>query len=752
MLIEAAIVGQVLGHTDRAVRKRAAREGWPYQERPVRGGRKRFYPLATLPADVRAAVEAHLAAQAAARVAPPSGTAGADPGVTGADAPPAASSVVPASTSAPVGGVAASAAPAASAVVAATLNVRPSAAAAAEAERRWRILAPVLDGRTHGRAAIAAHAAAHGVTASTLYRWLAAYRRGGMAALMPSPRRDAGKARVLISAAIDRALAAAGVPPERQAQLAAEIVPIIRGLWAQQGLRSWRQVRELARPVVADKLIAAGVPEREARRIDRLGRRLIDGERRFALIALAERDAKGFYDRVSTSIRRSRRELRPGEVVFGDVSPADIPVRRPDGAIVYARLIAWRDAATNMMHVTGFVADKGQAVRREHVALAFARMCEEAPWGLPQRLYLDRGAEFSWPQMFSAWRDLARLSGGRFVGAYADDALDDVGRVWRSEPFRPRAKLIEGGFAQLLWCLSWHPSFAGSDRLVKKTRALGRPVEPTTLPDLKRMIADAIGYYHALPQDGHLDGRSPAEAMAEWQQRGFAPTHVAPDVLAFAFGETVSRRVVQGCVVCEGVRYYHPELVAWTGEAIPVRWARHAPEYAIALHPRTGTVLCVAAPLPTYDFADPEGARAAARLQAAARKAVSVLKGQVAWLDPRDLMREVAAMGGVSEVIAEGERRRRTITLSPEAAALLEASRAAIAEAAQAAAAPAAAPPRLSQWRAEMERSPLHEAIEAWLDGRGERPEMPPLPEQGGAEEDWPVPMAAGRMAQGEIR
>lgn len=715
-------VAEAVGVRRDAAKKRAAREGWPYEEQPCRGGRRRLYPLDGLPADVRAAVERHLAAHPPAP--PPAPPAPRIP------TPPPARIALPT----PAMPTRTTPAPVVAAAIAATADRRR----AEDALRRYHIIAPLLEGRLATRAAVAQQAAAHGVTAATLYRWAAAYRAGGVDALVPRPRRDAGRARVLLSGAIEQALDRTGATAEARAALARSAAEAIRGLWAQQGLRSWRQVRELAQPVVMRALEAAGVPPREARRLARLPRRTIEGERRYGLIALAERDAKAFYERVCTSVRRSRRDLRPGEVVFGDISPADIPVRRPDGSIAYARLIAWRDAATNMMHVTGHLAERGGDVRREHVALAFAAMCAEAPWGLPQRLYLDNGREYRWEQMIEAWRLLARLSGGRFLGAWHAETLDDVGRIWRSEPYRPRGKLIEGGFAQLLWCLSWHPSFAGSDRLVKKTRALGRPVEPTDVADLRRMIADAIAAYHAIPQDGHLDGRSPAEAMAAFQAAGFQPVHAEPEVLAFAFGVTERRRVVAGCVTCEGVRYYHPDLVGWTGEILPVRFARHAPEHAIVLHPRSHAVLCVAAPLPTYDFADPEGARAAARLAANARRAVSVMRGQVAWLEPRELMRELAEMSGVQEVIAHAERHRRTVTLSGEAAELLERSRRAVQEAIEAAA-PRGKGAALPQWRAEAERSPTTEAIEAWLDGRAERPELPPLPapEPEGEEDAW---------------
>ena len=40
----------------RTIYRRAASEGWPYREQRVRGGRRRLYPVASLPADVRAAL------------------------------------------------------------------------------------------------------------------------------------------------------------------------------------------------------------------------------------------------------------------------------------------------------------------------------------------------------------------------------------------------------------------------------------------------------------------------------------------------------------------------------------------------------------------------------------------------------------------------------------------------------------------------------------------------------------------------
>ena len=52
--------------------KRATREAWPYQAEAIRGGQRRLYPLATLPAALRDAVTAHLLRGAVATLSSPS--------------------------------------------------------------------------------------------------------------------------------------------------------------------------------------------------------------------------------------------------------------------------------------------------------------------------------------------------------------------------------------------------------------------------------------------------------------------------------------------------------------------------------------------------------------------------------------------------------------------------------------------------------------------------------------------------------
>lgn len=57
-LLNSADIAAALGISKRGAELKAARESWPYQEEAVRGGLRRLYPLASLPAQVRSTIVA----------------------------------------------------------------------------------------------------------------------------------------------------------------------------------------------------------------------------------------------------------------------------------------------------------------------------------------------------------------------------------------------------------------------------------------------------------------------------------------------------------------------------------------------------------------------------------------------------------------------------------------------------------------------------------------------------------------------
>jgi len=86
-LINSADIAVALGISKRGVELKAARESWSYHEVAVRGGKKRLFPLATLPADIRLALQKQAISAAlpviAKEIAAPVMTRADDPSLTG---------------------------------------------------------------------------------------------------------------------------------------------------------------------------------------------------------------------------------------------------------------------------------------------------------------------------------------------------------------------------------------------------------------------------------------------------------------------------------------------------------------------------------------------------------------------------------------------------------------------------------------------------------------------------------------------
>lgn len=64
-----AEIAEAMGVTKRTIERRAEREFWPFEEIAGRGGKKRFYPLASLPKDLQSALQKHALAAALPAIA-----------------------------------------------------------------------------------------------------------------------------------------------------------------------------------------------------------------------------------------------------------------------------------------------------------------------------------------------------------------------------------------------------------------------------------------------------------------------------------------------------------------------------------------------------------------------------------------------------------------------------------------------------------------------------------------------------------
>jgi hypothetical protein len=188
MSVDARIIAKALGVTDRAVRTRALRESWPFTEATCRGGRKRLFDAASLPAEVQRALAIHEARQSVEiATSTPSNL-------------PAPAAQVPAETRALVAAVREDATDVHVGMLA-SMDEGDARRRSEEAMRRYRMIEPLqsFPPRAKGRREKAeVLAEAHGVSAPTLYRWDKQYRQGGITALMDKVRTDRGQARTLL--------------------------------------------------------------------------------------------------------------------------------------------------------------------------------------------------------------------------------------------------------------------------------------------------------------------------------------------------------------------------------------------------------------------------------------------------------------------------------------------------------------------------------------------------------------------------
>lgn len=492
---------------------------------------------------------------------------------------------------------------------------------------------------------------------STLRAWTRDYEAGGLAALSTKPRKDAGTGRVLISRRWDGGTAGLIADLDRES-IALEWQRYVRSLWA-SGAQGWREVADFSSTRLAE-LTAAQAPELRPEDIAALCdvenaaglRRRVEQERAFAVVAVQAKDAKRFADIHVPRIRRTRAGLAPLDIVVGDVSPIDVLIQRPDGSgTATFRAICWLDLATNRLWVSLFLPPKGRAVTRVEVAASFASMASQ--WGLPRRLYLDNGSEYSWAEMLSAFSELSRLT-GRAAVALVSDADSDTAAVidearsliLRAKPYNAPAKPIEGIFSALAPIVAMLPGYIGGDRMAKKSANIGIAPEPYpgTPSDFLGSFEVALNRYHNKKQSGALSGRSPREVYQGFVDAGWKATGVAESTLLLAFADEDRRQVRQGHIRWttprgETLYYTHPALWAWPDPARPVqvRVARHDPRFAFCFDGRA--LLCVATPDQSYGFTDRAGAREQGERQGRLLRMVSEMRRNC---DRLDLIAELA--------------------------------------------------------------------------------------------------------------
>lgn len=559
------------------------------------------------------------------------------------------------------------------------------------------------------------------VSHSQLYEWLNRYENGLLEAIRPKQRKDIGQRRVLITREWDKACP---LDEGKQQAIAEALAEYIRSLWA-SGAAGWKVIQRFASLKLEEYSRGAGWDGPDVKAACVVARPFIEQQRKSGLLAIADKDAKRFFDLHIPRIRRSRADLKPLDVVVGDVHPIDISIHRLDGSIAYPRAICWHDVATNRLYATLVLLEKGEGIKQVHVAASFAAMC--AAWGLPLSLYLDNGSEYSWHEMMAAFSEISRLTQAMHreftvanlpASGEVRELVSEQRQVIRAMPYNAPAKPIEGLFSVIEnTVLSMLPGWTGGNRMRAKTHNVGRaPLPyPRSWEDFHADFETALGFYHSAPQGGTMDGLSPADALRTHIEAGWTKTHVEEQVLLMAFAEEDTRKAQGGYVSWDGVEYYDDALLPLTGQTVIVRVSRHDPRYAFVFD-EARTLICAAGVAPVFGFLEPAGAVEQARRKKELMRYVAELRENCCRLDLVKEMRQVVAAApampqaqiGATVAISDQAQQMVKALADKEAAALacIESTKAAPHEA-----------KRLSQWSSANEIDPL--LVDVFADEEG---------------------------------
>lgn len=504
------------------------------------------------------------------------------------------------------------------------------------------------------------------VAPETLRLWVRRYEQGGLAALVRKPRIEKKAGRVFINRKWD---AACPLVDAHKTAIATAIKTYIKSLWGAVN-PGWKKVENLASSKLMNLCQEYGW---QAATYDacRMGRHAVENFREFGVIHTKEKDAKRFSDLYKPRIIRGG-NYRPMEIIVGDVHPVDILVTRQDGSIATPRLIAWYDFATHRIFATLVLLEKGQGITQADVWASFAAMVEA--WGLPERLYLDNGAEYHGrkrgfdPATLSglirgfnelsalviAARTLALELGKEPPPEFTSEIVTidrttpkatdepparEAGAIVRALPYNAAAKPIEGAFAALEKVLAMLPGYIGSDRMNKRTPKLGK--QTVAWPDadsFEAAFTTALAYWHMLEQAGNLNGHSPNAAYAAHCEQGWKAIPIPREALIFALSEAVNPKVHNRGIQVAGNWYFGDGLIPYGQRKVNIRYAKWAPERLIL-------VKC-AAPLqlewidraPEFHAIDQAGAIEQSRRNGLALRHIGALKAETQPLDMADEM------------------------------------------------------------------------------------------------------------------
>lgn len=513
------------------------------------------------------------------------------------------------------------------------------------------------------------------ISERALQQWIQKLEAADDAAVLARKDREEARDRYMICRTWDQTCP---LPHESKESIANELRAYVRGLWAE--MPGWSAIEQTTSSKLMELCHASGW-KAATYKACRVGRHYVEKHSAPKILAVKNKDAKRWSDDFIPRIKRTREGLRPGDIVVGDVHPVDIIVRRSNGSEATPRLIAWHDVATGDLFCNLVLLDKGKGITQAYVAASFAAMVEA--WGLPRKLLLDNGSEYSWAELEAGFATLASMQQGLafMIRDDADatpiieDAVDDDSRqspIIRALPYRASSKPIEGIFAVLeKTMLRAFPGWIGGDRMNKRTHQVGKAPRPFpgTAEDFDAAFYEALRFWKTKERRS-FGGRSVDQVRDAFQRDGGPlPPSVDRPALVAALSATEQRKVTTWGVQFDGEWYASEALIRHTGKTLTFRYAKWAPEYVFYIGPENALVQVHKAPV--FNYTDGAGAQHQAHLVKIQNQNVRGLKATTKKVDVlAEMSRHANAVGRPVPVL-----KGPAIQLSGDIAAAVEATK-----------------------------------------------------------------------------
>ena len=646
-------IATALGVTKRGANIRALREGWPYREQRVRGGRRRLYPVASLPADVREALgesdERDLppGLHADVRMRQPDGRGSQKGAATAASARPlrmeqdplsdgnGCPATSPAHPSGMKSGEGAPPNQETPTLIPSRARTRERAPDPAPPDANPALEASLM---AHFERLTARRRAECEALAEVFDRAVKLAARSRRASMLAALERAAAQLdcerspRTLYAAwlgrrgrpglkALPRRLWAAVLAPRYIGCTAmADCSPQAWGAFKGDYLRAEQPTAAHSHRLVLRLAQASGwtAPRSAATFLRRLRREVP------AHAIVLARQGPEALDRMRPSQRRDRVALQVMEALCADGHRWDVLVAWPDGKAGRPVLVAWQDIRSGKL--------LGWRIAREETSDAYRLSLADVLWkyGAPEHVIVDNGRGIA----------AKHLTGGS--GAFRGKALPDdpVGlltqliggdRIHWTTPYSGQSKPIERAFRDLASDIAKDirlaGAYTGKDTLSKPHNHGSKAIP---LEAFRKVVADGIAEHNARRGRRGLgmEKRSFDEVF-EAGMAGITPRRLPEAQLArwlLASG-VVTARKADGAVALHGNRYWSRDLAtALVGQSkaarkVVVRYDPERLDRPVTVERADGSFVARAEVLGTVAFFDTEAAKATKKAQHRARKA-----------------------------------------------------------------------------------------------------------------------------------